>query len=132
MSFSKGIEVGEKIKPIEDVWDVYRGEHEVCMCAYPSCRNRKIERSQDAVFWDGLGIEMDEFNNSNLSPIAKLTAVANPKEFVEKYGYYTIKVALHAECAAEWGMHLIKDALTSHNVGTKLRKEKPNAVREQT
>jgi hypothetical protein len=132
MSFSKGIPAGTKLDEEKGEFDGYRGEAEICMCVYPSCRNRKIRRNEDAVFWDGVNIAKDEFEG-NLSPLAKLAAVANPSEFTEKYGYYYVTLALHAGCAAEWGMHLIKDALQSHNVGTKLRKEKPqNAIREQT
>lgn len=132
MSFSKGIKFGEKAKPVEDAHDTYRGPSEIHMCAYPSCQNRKIGRNQDAVFWGGVSTDTEYFNRVNLSPMAKLVAIANPTNFVEKYGYYNIQIALHAECAAEWGMHLIKDALQSHNVGTKLRSERNNAIREQT
>jgi hypothetical protein len=132
MSFSKGIPIGTKLDEEKGEFDGYRNETEICMCVYPSCRNRKIRRNEDAVFWDGVDIAKDEFESS-LSPLAKLAVVANPSEFTEKYGYYYVTLALHAGCAAEWGMHLIKDALQSHNVGTKLRKEKPqNAIREQT
>jgi len=131
MSFSKGILAGTKLAE-EGYIDVYRGEKEVHECAYPSCRNRKINRNEHAVFWDGVHIGKDSFEN-NLSPVGKIAAIANPTEYFEKYNSYYVTVGMHAECAAEWGMHLIKDALESHNVGTKLRKEKPqNAIREQT
>ena len=134
MSFSKGVKPGEKMAgETEDVWDYSRGEHEIHYCSYPSCRNKKIERHQDAVFWDGVEIPEEDFKN-NLSPMAKLAVVANPwtdSKGVERQDYY-FNMAMHAECAAEWGMHLIKDALKSHNVGTKLRQEKPNAIRKQT
>lgn len=134
MSFSKGIKLGERVTDLaKDVWDYSRGQHEICYCSYPSCRNKKIERFQDAVFWDGVDISKDNFE-SNLSPMAKLATVANPKtndKGREQHGYY-FNMAMHAECAAEWGMHLIKDALESHNIGTKLREERNNAIREQT
>ena len=128
MSFSKGL-LGAKTE--ERVFDGYRGEKQNCTCAYPNCKNRLIERHEDAVFWDGAHIDLDEFNRVNLSPMAKLAVAANPTDFVQKYGYYPVKIALHAACAAEWGMHLIKDALQSHNVGNILRKEQ-NAIRKQT
>lgn len=132
MTFSKGIPQGTKLDEEKGEFDGYRGENEVYACSYPSCRNRKINRSEDAVFWDGVHISRDSFEN-NLSPIAKLAAVANPTEYFEKYNKYYVTIGMHAECAAEWGMHLIKDALQSHNVGAKLRKEKPqNAIRKQT
>ena len=82
--------------------------------------------------WDIVHIAKDEFE-FNLSPLAKLAVVANPKitDRGEEWGDYFVTLFMHAECAAEWGMHLIKDALQSHNVGTKLRKEKPqNAIRK--
>jgi hypothetical protein len=132
MSFSKGATKGKQTP--KDAWDYIRGEHEICYCSYPSCRNRKITRDQDAVSWDIVHIAKDEFE-FNLSPLAKLAVVANPKitDRGEEWGDYFVTLFMHAECAAEWGMHLIKDALQSHNVGTKLRKEKPqNAIREQT
>jgi hypothetical protein len=131
MSFSKGIPIGTTLDHDKGEYDSYRGDYDVCECSYPICRNRKIARKQDAVFWDGVHLSKDTFE-SGLSPLAKLAAVANPTEFTQKHGYYYTSFAMHAECAAEWGMHLIKDALQSHNVGTKLRQEKPNALREQT
>ena len=134
MSFSKGVKLGERVTDLDkNVWDYSRGEHEICYCSYPSCHNKKIERFQDAVFWDGVDIPKDRFE-FNLSPMAKLATVANPKtddKGREYQGYY-FNIAMHAGCAAEWGMHLIKDGLNSHNVGTKLRQEKPNAIRKQT
>lgn len=132
MSFSEGIPPGTKLDPEKGQGDTYRGESEIYECSYPSCRNRRINRNEDAVFWDGVHIGKNSFEN-NLSPVAKIAAIANPTEYFEKYNRYYITVGMHAECAAEWGMHLIKDALKSHNVGTKLRKEKPqNAIRKQT
>ena len=132
MSFSKGIPAGKKLNEEKGEVDGYRGENDTYECSYPSCRNRKINRNEDAVFWDGVHIDTYFFEN-NLSPMAKLTTRSHPTEYFEKYNTYYVTVGMHAECAAEWGMHLIKDALQSHNVGTKLRREKPkNAIREQT
>ena len=132
MTFSKGIPAGKKLNEEKDEGDGYRGESEIHECSYPNCRNRKINRNEDAVFWDGVKVSRDFFER-NLSPVAKIAAIANPTEYFEKYNKYYVTLAMHAECAAEWGMHLIKDALQSHNVGTKLRREKPqNAIREQT
>jgi hypothetical protein len=57
-----------------------------------------------------------------LSPMAKLVVVANPTSLAKEYGSYTLNVELHPECAAEWGMHLIQDALIADpSVGRKLR-----------
>jgi len=128
MSFSKGIPVGTKLDESKNQFDGYRTDDAVCECMYPSCRTRKIERHQDAVFWNGVHIPKEEFEH-HLSPIAKLAVVANPKE---EFRHYFVTMALHVECAAEWGMHLIKDALGSHNVGTKLRSEQNHAIRKQS
>jgi hypothetical protein len=50
-------------------------------------------------------------------------AIANPGKYVEKFGDYALNIELHPECAAEWAMHLIRDALNADgNVGTKMRK----------
>jgi len=129
MSFSKGIKLGTVLKEEDGTWDGNRGEHTIVTCSYPNCHNRKIERNQDAVFWDNINLTKDEFER-NLSPLAKLAAVANPTDFIEKYGHYYVNIGMHAGCAAEWGMHLIKDGLNSHNVGIKLRQEKPNAIQK--
>ena len=133
MSFSKGISGTGKEKQIpKDAWDYIRDENQIKECSYSSCRNRKITREQDAVSWDLVHIPRDEFE-FNLSPMARLATIANPKltDKGEEWGDYFVTLFMHAECAAEWGMHLIKDALQSHNVGTKLRKEKPqNAIRK--
>ena len=133
MSFSKGIPPGATLDEEKGEFDGYRGDDEVCECMYPNCRNRKIERRQDAVFWNSVHVPKSEFEH-NLSPIAKLANLANPRlqSDGKEWGHYIVTMALHAGCAAEWGMHLIKDALGSHNVGTKLRPENKNAIRKQT
>lgn len=90
-------------------------------CSYPSCRQRKIETDSPFVSWHGLRITPEQLHD-NLSPMAKLVVVANPSEYAERFGEYSFNIELHPECAAEWGMQLIKDALTADlNVGRKLR-----------
>jgi len=131
MSFSKGTPAGTKLDRAKGEYDRYRGDYDVHECVYPSCANRKIARDQDAVFWDGVHLSKAVFESS-LSPMAKLAAIANPTDYVQKYDHYCTTLAMHSSCAAEWGMHLIKDALGSHNVGTKLREERNNAIRKQT
>jgi len=122
MSFSQGIPLGTKLD--EDEWDP-RGEDGLRMCSYPSCRNRKITREEDAVEWDLVHIADDEFE-WNVSPLAKLAIKAHPKVYSrgdEATSYY-VTLSFHAGCAAEWGMHLIKDAIQSDNVNRILRKDK--------
>jgi len=100
-------------------------------CAYPSCRDRKIDKDKPVVLWDGVHFST-EAAYFYLSPQAKLMAVANPHKYVEKFGDYPLNIELHPECAAEWAMHLMRDALNADgSVGHKLRKPK-NALREQT
>jgi hypothetical protein len=66
--------------------------------------------------------------------LAKLAIKAHPKEYSSGrvLEEYFVTLYFHAGCAAEWGMHLIKDALRSDNVNRKLRKEKPNAIQKQS
>lgn len=90
-------------------------------CSYPSCKHRRIEKDKPFVAWRGVDFSPEQIN-ADLSPMAKLAVIANPSEFVEKFGVYELNMELHAECAAEWGMHLIKDALVADPViGNKLR-----------
>ena len=71
--------------------------------------------------WHGVSFTPEQVADE-LSPMAKLAAVANPSDFVEKFGHYGFNMELHAECAAEWGMHLIRDAMNADfKVGNKLR-----------
>jgi hypothetical protein len=92
-------------------------------CSYPNCRKRKIDRDKPFVSWMGVHFPIDEAYQY-LSPQAKLMAVANPSKYVEKFGHYSLNMELHPECAAEWAMHLIRDALNADgNVGVKMRNE---------
>ncbi len=130
MSFSKGWEGG--VNPDGKEWDGYRAEHEVKECSYPNCKHKKISREEHAVCWNGVHIPNDEFDD-NLSPLGKLAVVANPRlDFNNREAtHYYMTMFLHAECAAEWGMHLIKDALGDYSIGNKLRETRKNAIRKQ-
>jgi hypothetical protein len=132
MSFSEGISKGTKLDPDKGQFD-RRGDDELKECSYPNCRSRKIARDEDAVEWDLVHISTEEYE-WNVSPLAKLAIKAHPKEYSRGnvIDHYFVTLYFHAGCAAEWGMHLIKDALKSDNVNRKLRKEKPNAIRKQT
>jgi hypothetical protein len=123
MSFSEGIPKGKILDEDKGEFDGYRGNYEICECSYPNCHSRKIAREEDAVFWNGAHIAKQYFEN-NLSPLAKLAVIANPTKFKEEHGYYYVTISMHAGCAAEWGMHLIKDAIQSDNVNRTLRKDK--------
>ena len=131
MSFSKGIPAGTKLDAEKGEFDGYRGDNEAGWCSYPNCRNKKITRNENAVFWNGVHISKDEFEH-NLSPIGKIATIANPTDYFQEYNTYYMTMALHAECAAEWGMHLIKDAMGDPSIGNKLRETRKNAIRKQT
>lgn len=99
-------------------------------CAYPSCKHGKIDKDGPVVIWDNVKFHKTEVEE-RLSPMSKLAVVANPSEWLEKYGHYSFNMELHPECAAEWGMHLIQNALAADpNVGRILTKRGKNAIRE--
>jgi len=90
-------------------------------CSYPNCRKKKITENAPFVWWNGVHFSTKQVEEE-LSPIAKLAAISTPDEYVEKFGRYGFNMELHTECAAEWGMHLIQDALkVDYNLGSKLR-----------
>jgi hypothetical protein len=92
-------------------------------CSYPNCRNKKIDRDRPFVHWMGVKFPIDEVHH-HLSPQAKLMAVANPGKLLEKFGHYSINIELHPECAAEWAMHLTRDAFEADGgVVTKMGKQ---------
>lgn len=100
-------------------------------CSYPNCNLKTITQHEPFVQWDGIKFKPEQVEDE-LSPIAKLAAVANPEKFVEKFGHYGFNIELHPECAAEWGMHLIQDALkANYNLGSRLRDTR-NAVQKQS
>jgi hypothetical protein len=93
-------------------------------CAYPSCTRKNIDQNEPFVAWNGVGISEDQVMGV-LSPIGRLAESANRPDVVVKTGVYWFNMEMHTECAAEWGMHLIKDALdVSYNLGSKLRESK--------
>jgi hypothetical protein len=98
-------------------------------CSYPSCRHNRINSDEPFVAWNDVSFSPEQIQD-NLSPMSKLAVVANPSEYVEKFGHYGLNMFLHPECAAEWGMHLIQNAIKADpEVGRKLR-EPRNALRK--
>lgn len=94
------------------------------ICSYPSCRNKVIRYGEAFVSWDGVAFSRHDVER-HLSPMAKLDSIANPSDYVKKYDQYTFNFYLHPECAAEWGMHLIANALEADGkVGNILRGER--------
>jgi len=124
MGFSKATD-------LNGIGDPYRSFEETLTCAYPSCHHKQIKNTDDVVIWDGVALNADDFNTRNLTSLAKLAVTSNPDKYVAKYNHYAVRLAFHPECAAEFGMHLIKDTLVGDNVvGRKLRGTR-NALRKQ-
>ena len=93
-------------------------------CAYPSCMRKSIDQNGPFVAWNGVGVSEDQVMDV-LSPIGRLAESTNRPDVVVKSGVYWFNMEMHTECAAEWGMHLIKDALNvNYNLGSKLREPK--------
>jgi hypothetical protein len=93
-------------------------------CAYPSCHKKDIHRADDAVVWGGVAINIKEFTSLNLEPVEKLMVECNLEPYAERYGHFLNNMFFHAECAAEFGMHLVKDALGKGPIGSILRKSR--------
>jgi len=89
-------------------------------CFYPNCKiGSKLYDRDACVTWDTyVPLEaMFEW----FPAIVKLAIQENCDEYTAKYQAMRFGFYLHPECAAEWGMHLIKDALDSDDkVGRKL------------
>jgi hypothetical protein len=97
-------------------WEYGEETHQ---CFYPNCNLiAGIEREDAHVTWDvrlPLQTIYDMF-----SPVVKLAIEENTK-INRKYPSKPLYIHLHPECAAEWGMQLIKDALNSNDrVGRRL------------
>lgn len=118
-------------KDLKGIGDPYRNFEDTLTCAYPSCHHKEIKNTDNAVIWDGVAINADDFNARNLTPLAKLAVTSNPDKHMTIYNHYGVRLAFHPECAAEFGMHLIKDTIVGDNdVGRKLRGTR-NALRKQ-
>jgi hypothetical protein len=88
-------------------------------CFYPNCGFRHaIEQGDAYVTWD-VRLPLQTIYNM-FSPVVKLAIEENTK-IDQKYPSKPLNVYLHPECAAEWGMQLIKDALEANcKVGRRL------------
>lgn len=97
----------------EDLFYSPEGEVE---CGYPNCKRGLI--TAPYVKWD-LTIPMQTIY-SMFPPVVKLAIQENSDPNRQKYRM--MELYIHPECAAEWGMHLVKDALQANaKVGRKLR-----------
>ena len=78
-------------------------------CAYPNCRKGKITGETPYVSWHG-NLDLEHLYTT-LPAVAKLAIQEHKDDFMQETNTITWLYLVHAECAAEWGMHLIKDAM---------------------
>jgi hypothetical protein len=88
-------------------------------CFYPNCGFRHaIEQGDAHVTWD-VRLPLQTIY-AMFPPVVKLAIEANTN-IDRKYPSKPLNIYLHPECAAEWGMQLIKDALkANYRVGRRL------------
>lgn len=82
-------------------------------CTYPNCCSGKIVREQAYVVWDG-ALDLN-LMFSRVAPVVKLAMQEHLQSYELKENYLYWPFILHAECAAEWGMQLISDALEANS-----------------
>ena len=88
-------------------------------CAYPNCRKGKVTGETPYVSWHG-ALDLEHLYTT-LPAVVKLAIQENKDDYMEKYNRVTWLYLTHAECAAEWAMHMIKDAMKAKDdVGRKL------------
>lgn len=97
-------------------WEYGEEAHQ---CFYPNCNLiAGIEREDAQVEWDAR-LQLDTIYKM-FPPVVKLAIQENTK-INQKYPSIMLPIYLHPECAAEWGMQLIKDALeANYRVGRRL------------
>jgi len=88
-------------------------------CAYPNCRKGKVTGKTPYVSWHG-ALDLEQLYKT-LPAVVKIAIQENKDKYMEKFNRVTWLYLTHAECAAEWGMHLIKDAVeVNDDIGRKL------------
>jgi hypothetical protein len=92
-------------------------------CAYPNCRKGKVTGETPYVQWSG-ALDLEQIYTV-LPAVVKLALQENKSDYIKKYNQLPWHYLIHAECAAEWGMHMIKDAMKAEgNVGRILSNRK--------
>ena len=95
----------------------YRGDYPGSIeggvdCAYPNCRSGKVTKAQGYVVWD---TDLDlNLMFTQVAPVIKLAMQEHLPSHEIEGRYISWPFILHAECAAEWGMQLISDALKAN------------------
>ena len=89
-------------------------------CFYPNCNvGRAIEERDAHVEWRA-DIPLEAIYK-RFPPVVKLAMQENCYDYERQYQKMVFDFYLHPECAAEWGMQLIKDALEAdYRVGRRL------------
>jgi hypothetical protein len=88
-------------------------------CAYPNCRKGKVTEETPYVSWHG-SLDLEQLY-TQFPAVVKLAIQENKDSYMEKYNQTAWLYLTHAECAAEWGMHMIKDAMKAEDdIGRKL------------
>lgn len=92
-------------------------------CAYPNCEKGKITGETPYVQWSG-ALDLEQIYTV-LPAVVKLALQENKSNYEKKYNQLPWHYLIHAECAAEWGMHMIKDAMKAEgDVGRTLSNRK--------
>ena len=97
-------------------WEYGEEAHQ---CFYPNCNLiAGIEREDAQVEWD-VRLQLDTIYK--MFPSVVKLAIQENTDIHPKYPSKPLSIYLHPECAAEWGMQLIKDALeANYRVGRRL------------
>ena len=92
---------------------------EAPQCFYPNCNLIDgIEREDAQVVWD---VRLQLNTIYKMFPSVVKLAIQENTEIDPKYPSKPLDIYLHPECAAEWGMQLIQDALkANYRVGRRL------------
>ena len=107
----------------EDAISMFEGFEAGGLCAYPSCRRGLVTAEAPYVRWEGDLYLPDLYKL--FPPVVKLAIESSAAEGLTDYKRIRWPYFIHPECAAEWGMHLIRDALEADDkVGRKLRHAK--------
>lgn len=89
-------------------------------CFYPNCSIKGRIKDKDACVTWLTDLPLENIYK-RFPPIVKLAIQENCYDYERQYQKMGFDFYLHPECAAEWGMQLIKDALDANDrVGRRL------------
>lgn len=93
-------------------WGYPKSIEEGVNCAYPNCRSGKVFKDKGHVIWDG-SLDLNVMF-AQVAPIIKFAMKEHLPPHEIEGNYIRWPFILHAECAAEWGIQLISDALKAN------------------